>query len=508
MKTAIQIIFSLCLTLALSMVAKAQVAINDDGAAPAPSAMLDVSSTDKGVLIPRMTTNQRNNISNPATGLMVYDNDQNSFWYFNGTAWTAVDEQGPFVADNGLIRASNTGHDFVVGDNNLEHSHGLEKKLFFDRSKAAFRAGEVSSSAWDESSLGNYSFATGRNTTASGSGSTAMGFQSIASGHYSLATGYESESSGYCAVAMGYRSIASGDGSVAFGGFSTASGSYSTAFGNKNTVAGSYAIAAGYSNDALSISSIAFGYQTEAIEKYSFASGRYVTSPSYGEIVMGLYNTAYTPINANVFHPSDRLFVIGNGTSQSNRSDAMIVYKSGDTKINGDLEVDKLKVNDAQIALNELTVSNVIRFGPANKFQLDQGSWQTGNIALTSGNGTFGFHGTGGNKLSVRTDGNLTVDGALNVGNGTNINKIVSGKFNAGHHGGSGVKTVTINFGTTFSSVPKVVVTPVEGGPYNDIFVTTIKSVNGSSVTVNIYRIDALGAGWGQQLKLDWMAWN
>ena len=43
--------------------------INDDGATPDSSAILDVQSTDKGILIPRMTTIQRNAISMPATGL-------------------------------------------------------------------------------------------------------------------------------------------------------------------------------------------------------------------------------------------------------------------------------------------------------------------------------------------------------------------------------------------------------------------------------------------------------
>src|SRR4051812_47818946 len=49
------------------------VAINATGAAPAASAMLDVSSTTMGSLIPRMTSAQRTAIAAPATGLEVYD---------------------------------------------------------------------------------------------------------------------------------------------------------------------------------------------------------------------------------------------------------------------------------------------------------------------------------------------------------------------------------------------------------------------------------------------------
>ncbi len=63
------------------------VAINNNNAAPNSSAMLDVQSTTKGMLIPRMTTAQRAAIASPAKGLMVFDTGVNSFWFYNGSAW-------------------------------------------------------------------------------------------------------------------------------------------------------------------------------------------------------------------------------------------------------------------------------------------------------------------------------------------------------------------------------------------------------------------------------------
>jgi hypothetical protein len=51
---------------------------------PDPSAILDISATDKGLLIPRVDSTQRSNIVNPATGLMVYDTDSKSFWHYDG----------------------------------------------------------------------------------------------------------------------------------------------------------------------------------------------------------------------------------------------------------------------------------------------------------------------------------------------------------------------------------------------------------------------------------------
>lgn len=54
---------------------------------PHPSAMLDISSTSKGLLMPRMTAAQRAAIVNPAKGLMVFDSTTNNFWFYNGSAW-------------------------------------------------------------------------------------------------------------------------------------------------------------------------------------------------------------------------------------------------------------------------------------------------------------------------------------------------------------------------------------------------------------------------------------
>ncbi len=67
-------------TLLLSFSAMAQnVAISNDGSEPAPSAMLDVISADKGILIPRVAF--ANRPVNPATGLLIYQSDNGSGFY-------------------------------------------------------------------------------------------------------------------------------------------------------------------------------------------------------------------------------------------------------------------------------------------------------------------------------------------------------------------------------------------------------------------------------------------
>jgi hypothetical protein len=59
-----------------------------DGANNA-SAQLQIDSTTKGFLPPRMTTTQRNAIASPAAGLVVYDNTDNKHYGYNGTTWNA-----------------------------------------------------------------------------------------------------------------------------------------------------------------------------------------------------------------------------------------------------------------------------------------------------------------------------------------------------------------------------------------------------------------------------------
>ena len=64
---------------------QAQVGIGTD--TPDHSAMLQIQSSEKGFLLPKMTSVQRTSIVSPASGLQVYDTNTNSIWYYNGTFW-------------------------------------------------------------------------------------------------------------------------------------------------------------------------------------------------------------------------------------------------------------------------------------------------------------------------------------------------------------------------------------------------------------------------------------
>ncbi len=83
-----QLIFTIIIVGITATILPAQVAINIDGSNPDISAMLEIKSSDKGLLIPRLTTVNRNALATIAVaGLMVYDIDLNKFFFFNGAIW-------------------------------------------------------------------------------------------------------------------------------------------------------------------------------------------------------------------------------------------------------------------------------------------------------------------------------------------------------------------------------------------------------------------------------------
>jgi hypothetical protein len=86
-----QFLTIICLLFSIQAIAQTGIGTST----PDPSAKLHVASTDKGILIPRMTSGQRTAISNPANGLMIYQTDGVAGFYVNtgssgSPSWTRV----------------------------------------------------------------------------------------------------------------------------------------------------------------------------------------------------------------------------------------------------------------------------------------------------------------------------------------------------------------------------------------------------------------------------------
>lgn len=156
------------LTGIFSTESNAQVAINTSNSAPDNSAMLDVSSTSMGILIPRMTAADRNTIASPATGLMVFQTDNTSgFYYYNGTAWEIVGSGASSIND--LSDGKYVGYSVYLGEDSGVNDDGTPK-----HNTAAGRYALYSNtSGYYNTSIGN----TSSYWNTSGNSNTVLGYQ-------------------------------------------------------------------------------------------------------------------------------------------------------------------------------------------------------------------------------------------------------------------------------------------------------------------------------------------
>ena len=106
---------------------------------PEPSAILDIASDDRGVLIPRHSTESRLAIVNPAQGLIVYDTSKQAIYYYDSTEWVnlndrllLVDSDGDtkvsvdkYAIDEDVVRIDLDGTEHLVLRKNLSGTNAL-----------------------------------------------------------------------------------------------------------------------------------------------------------------------------------------------------------------------------------------------------------------------------------------------------------------------------------------------------------------------------------------------
>ena len=148
------VVMLLTLQMGLAIKTNAQnIAINATGSLPDTSAMLDISSSTKGLLAPRMNTTQQNAIPLPANGLLIFNTTDNVFKVNTGTAvvpvWTplALGSGAAVTSLNGLTAATQTfatgtaGTDFSISSSGTAHTFNLP-------TASASNRGALSSADW------------------------------------------------------------------------------------------------------------------------------------------------------------------------------------------------------------------------------------------------------------------------------------------------------------------------------------------------------------------------
>ncbi len=103
----------------ISLNINAQVGINTDGSNPDNSSMLDIKSTNKGILIPRMTQAERDAIASPAAGLMIYQTDETAGFYYYDGGWKTIAGSSQWLVDGSNIyyNSGNVG----IGTTNISN---------------------------------------------------------------------------------------------------------------------------------------------------------------------------------------------------------------------------------------------------------------------------------------------------------------------------------------------------------------------------------------------------
>ncbi len=298
-----KIIFFFCFLFFVTLSSTAQsVAINADGSNANTSAILDVKSFSKGVLIPRVDSVQRSIILSPATGLLVYQTNKDSgFYHFDGTSWQLlINTKNNLWRRNGTnIYNANTGKVGIGTTTPLALLHVIDSSVLFSATgnvpviagntpisgsgrrmmwypdKAAFRVGYANGDSWDINNIGLYSFVLGNNSVASGINSFASGSNNLATGNNSTVMGDGSWSSGFGSVAIGAGNVAGGIFSSAFGLVSRAQGDSSMSFGINTLASGRISTSFGYNTISSGTLSTTFGFTNTASGSSSFASGAF-----------------------------------------------------------------------------------------------------------------------------------------------------------------------------------------------------------------------------------------
>jgi trimeric autotransporter adhesin len=251
----------LLLLISISITHASAQSIGINNTAPDASAVLDIKSTSKGLLIPRVTTTQRTAISAPAKGLLVFDSTTNSFWFYNGAVWNSLSASGSSGWSLTGNSSTNSANNFI-GTTDAQPLRFRTNNVWAgeihptnDNTFLGINAGEANTTGTNNTAFGYQSLYlnnAGKNNTAIGtqalasnstaSDNTAVGGGSLFNQFFS--NGGSNWVSGNTAIGFGTLHFNNST-SVSNGIYNTAVGHsalYSNATGNLNTALGTAAL--------------------------------------------------------------------------------------------------------------------------------------------------------------------------------------------------------------------------------------------------------------------------
>jgi len=199
-----------------------------------------------------------------------------------------------------------------------------------------------------------FSTAMGARTQATGWYSTAMGFYSIASQDAAIAIGYGTNSTGYGSLAMGVNAAAGGSGSISLGTNTQAQGNYAVAFGSSSEAVGANSVALGQGNTATGEWSFAAGASTSATNMLTTAFGNGTVASCYNTFVLGAFNAEIG--NTGTFLQTNPLLIVGNGTDDAARSNALELDWTGALWVAGGFD----SPSDSTLKENIEPINNVL----------------------------------------------------------------------------------------------------------------------------------------------------
>jgi len=412
---------------------------------PNSSALLEMLSTSKGILIPRMTSVQKLAITTPATGLLIYQTDSvsptqpSTFYYYNGTIWL------PFLSTfSGWLLNGNTGttptnnylgtsdlQDMVIKTNATErlrfysngnvllaNSNNTAEELRFQEPSGsgsnytAFKAGVQSADVTytlptADGTNGQFLKTNGSGVLSWGTAGAGGGLWQLGGGALSLVgIGSGNTSNGNYAISAGQSNSAGGSNSVAIGGLSNSAG------GNYSVVSG------GQSNNASGTNSVVGGgLSNTASQNYATVSGGQsnMASGSNSSVGGGLSNTASAQYST----------ISGGQSNQANGSGSSVGGGTSNTATGTNSTIAGGISNQTQG--NYSTIAG----GQSNTTASSANHATIGGGLSNQANGSYSFLGGGQSNLSGGASASYTtVGGGLSNTASASYSSVLGGQSN------------------------------------------------------------------------------